>query len=82
MKVKEEVEVGSVGASRTRKWLCWQRWKEKTASRLSVEVGVEAIFSSYNVCVRAGVGSPGLDIWSTEILSQPSWKPLEEKFHS
>lgn len=35
--------VGSVGASRTRKWLCWQRWKEKTVSRLNVGVGVDAV---------------------------------------
>lgn len=34
--------MGSVGASRTRKWLCCQRWKEETVSRLSVEVGVGA----------------------------------------
>lgn len=69
MKVKEETEVGSVGASRTRKWLCWQRWKEKTESRLSVGVGVEAISRSYNVCMRGVVGTPGVHIQYTEILS-------------
>lgn len=43
MKVKEEVEVGSVDASRTRKWLCWQRWREKTVSRLNAGVGVDTV---------------------------------------
>lgn len=38
MKVKEEVEAGSVGALRTRKWLCWQRRKVKT----TIGVGEEA----------------------------------------
>lgn len=70
MKVKEETEVGSVGASRTRKWLCWQRWKEKTESRLSVGVGVEAISRSYNVCMRGVVGTPGCT-FSAQKFSAP-----------
>lgn len=44
MKVKKEVEVEYWGASSTRKWLYWPRWKDKTALQQRFWVGVEAIF--------------------------------------
>lgn len=44
MKVKKGGEVGSRGASRTRKWLCWQRWQENTAPKRSVWVGLGTVF--------------------------------------
>ncbi|XP_039704869.1 uncharacterized protein LOC120591481 [Pteropus medius] len=36
MKVREEEEVGSEGASRIRKWLCWRRWEERTVRGFAV----------------------------------------------
>ena len=78
---KEEVEVGSVGALRTRKWLCCQRWKEETVSGGGLR-GCGGCFLSCDVCWGGGsIGACRLDLCLRESWSVLIETTLEEKRH-
>lgn len=60
--------MGLVDVSWTRKWLCWQRWKEKTAEAERWG-GCGSPFSSSNICMGGGAepGEVTLGRWGVSV---------------